>query len=307
MAVPPFQSFLLPLLQLAGDGHEHQMPAAMEALAVQLGLSDDDRRELVPSGRRTRLRDRAHWAKTYLQAAGLLSTPTRGHFVITEEGRRLLAESPPRIDIPLLLKYESFRKFKLNSGQNGDSTNQDGQKEATAGEAPTPADAMESAYRQHRAALTSELLSLIKSMSPEFFEGLVVQLMLRLGYGGPEGRGTELGRSGDGGVDGVISEDKLGLDTIYLQAKRWEGPVGRPVVQAFVGSLEGFRSRKGVLITTSSFSADAKSYVKNIEKRVVLIDGEELANLMIDTGLGLTPETTYTLARIDSDFFLEEA
>ena len=307
MAVPEFQTFMLPLLRLAADDQEHTVPEAKQRLADEMGLGEEDRTELVPSGRKTRLQDRVAWAKTYMQAAGLVEAPARARFKITAEGHQLLTENPPRIDVNLLKRYESFRQFEQRAqtrNGNGGAV-QPAVDGGAAVNAPTPEDAIESAYRQHRAGLAEELLAQVKTMSPEFFESAVVQLMVRLGYGGAEGRGTHIGRTGDGGVDGVISEDKLGLDVVYVQAKKWGAPVGRPLVQAFVGSLEGFRAKKGVMMTTSQFTAEAQAYVRNIEKRVVLIDGPTMAALMIDTGLGVAAEKTYLVSRIDSDFFSE--
>lgn len=305
MAVPDFQSFFAPFLKYVDDGAEHSVPELKDRLADQFGLTAEDRAELIPSGIRTRLYDRVSWAKTYLQAAGLIETVARGRFRITPEGQILNHEGHSRIDVGLLRKrYPAFRAFHSGSGS---IRNTSVVETTISSDLQSPTDAIEESYRRHRAGLVEEVLNQLKTTSPGFFETTVVELMLRLGYGGAEGRGAPVGRSGDGGVDGIISEDKLGLDVVYLQAKRWEGVIGRPVVQAFVGSLEGFRARKGVLITTSSFTADARSYVDNIEKRVVLVDGPMLAGLMIDTGLGLTPEKTYTVYRIDSDFFSEEA
>lgn len=307
MAVPDFQSFMLPLLKLLADDREHSLPEVRDILADEMGLGPDDRAEMIPSNRKTRLTDRVSWAKTYMQAAGLIEAPARGRFRITPEGHQLLAESPERINVALLRKrYESFRQYH-SGGHSAPGRDVEPQTllEINQMGSITPADAIDAAFRQHRAGLAEEVLAQVKTMSPEFFENTVVQLMIRLGYGGSEGRGATLGRSGDGGVDGVIPEDKLGLDVVYVQAKRWEGVVGRPIVQAFVGSLEGFRARKGVLMTTSQFTADARAYVDNIEKRVVLVDGQMLASLMIDTGLGVNPEKTYTVSRIDTDFFTE--
>lgn len=245
------------------------------------------------------------WAKTYLAAAGLVESPSRARFRITTLGRELLAENPARVDISLLSRYESFRRFRLRAASpTGDGEN--GARAPLIESSVTPSEAMEVAFRNLQAGLAEEVLSQVKTMSPAFFENLVVQLMLRLGYGGAEGRGTRIGRPGDGGVDGVISEDKLGLDVVCIQAKRWTNAVGRPDVQAFVGSLEGYRARKGVMITTSAFTPDARAYVDNIEKRVSLIDGPLLASLMIETGLGITPEKSYSVNRIDLGFFVEE-
>ena len=308
MAVPDYQSFMLPLLLLTADDEDHTLPEVKEQLADELGLTDEERIELLPSGRKTRLQDRVGWAKTYLQAAGLLDSPARAIFRITREGHRLLAAEPTKIDLDVLSRFESFRRFRERA-QSGDGTSADpgavlhGEPEAPAS---TPADALEAAYRQHRAGLTQELLAQVRTMSPTSFERTVVELMIRLGYGGAEGRGTHLGRSGDGGVDGVISADKLGLELVYLQAKRWEAAVGRPAVQAFVGSLEGLHARKGVLMATSQFTPEALAYNASIEKRVALVDGLAMAGLMVDTGLGVTAEATYVVSGVDSEFFSDE-
>lgn len=304
MAMPEFQTFILPVLRATSDGADHTLADVREAVAREMRLSAEDLAELVTSGRKTRFADRTGWAKAYLAAAGLLESPSRAKFHITNAGRELLAKNLPRIDVAVLRRYPSFQRFgnRSTAAEDGGSRALDVVSESNV----TPFEAMEVAHRTLQAGLVEEVLTQVKSMSPAFFENLVVQLMIRLGYGGAEGRGTRIGRPGDGGVDGVISEDKLGLDVVCLQAKRWANSVGRPEVQAFVGSLEGYRARKGVMITTSSFTADARAYVENIEKRVSLIDGPLLAALMVETGLGITLEKSYVLNRLDVGFFVEE-
>lgn len=305
MAVPNFQSFILPVLKASSDGSEHSLVEVREKVVKDMGLTTNDLAELVPSGRKTRIADRVGWAKTYLAAAGLVESPSRARFRITPAGLELLAQGLTRIDIAVLSQYDSFRQFRTRTAAT--TTDSGGPAAASLPDSTvTPSEAIALAHRGLQAGLGEEVLAQVKTMSPAFFENLVVQLMLRLGYGGAEGRGTRIGRPGDGGVDGVISEDKLGLDVVCIQAKRWSNTVGRPEVQAFVGSLEGYRARKGVMITTSYFTADAKAYVENIEKRVVLIDGTMLASLMIETGLGITPEMSYVVNRIDLGFFVEE-
>jgi restriction system protein len=241
-----------------------------------------------------------------LEQAGLLSSPKRAHFVITDRGRELLAERPERIDIGLLDRFEEFREFRsASSKETATGTAVPGTDVVKSG--ATPEEALEQAYQSIRAELTSDLLTKVKSASPVFFETLVVELLLKMGYGRSRAdAGRAIGSVGDEGIDGIISEDRLGLDTIYLQAKRWEGTVGRPEIQKFVGALHGKRARKGVFITTGTFSADAKEYVAHIDPRVVLIDGRQLAEYMLDLGLGVSTRATYELKRIDSDYFVEE-
>ncbi len=304
MAVPDFQTFLLPLLALAADGKEHSLANARAALAERFKLSPSDREDMLPSGRQRRFDNRVAWAKVYLEQAGLLSSPRRAHFLITKEGHELLGENLARIDIPLLERFEAFREFR-NSARRTSG----GQAPVSAAEihSVTPEEQLEQAYQSIRSELMSELLAKIKASSPRFFEGLVVELLLKMGYGRNRAEaGKAIGAAGDEGVDGLISEDRLGLDTIYIQAKRWEGTVGRPEVQKFVGALHGKRARKGVFLTTGTFSAEAKDYVSHIDPRVVLIDGRQLAEYMVDLNLGVTPKASFEIKRIDSDYFGDE-
>ena len=306
MPIPDFQSLMLPVLQLASDGKEHSLEEARGLLAERFGLTEPEREELLPSGRQRRFDNRVAWSKVYLQRAGLLHGSRRAHFEITDRGRQVLAEQPERIDIALLDRFEDFRDFR--------SVNRRSEDEATETVVPaaeptdeTPEELLEQAYQRIRAELTSELLGRVKAGSPRFFENLVVELLLKMGYGRNRAEaGRAIGQSGDEGIDGIISEDRLGLDAIYIQAKRWDGAVGRPEVQKFVGALHGKRARKGVFITTGTFSADAKEYVSHIEPRVVLIDGRQLTEYMVDFNLGVTPKTSYEIKRIDSDYFVEE-
>jgi restriction system protein len=300
VAVPDFQSIMLPLLELAADGGEHSLSEAREHLAEGLGLSEDDRAEMLPSGRQRRFDNRVAWAKSYLQQAGALDSPRRAHFRITERGREILAAKPARVDIALLEQFQEFRDFR-RAGRKDDPP-KPGDGDGFLG--GTPEEALEQAYQSIRAELISALLERVKQGTSAFFERLVVELLLKMGYGRSRAEaGRAIGRSGDEGIDGIISEDRLGLDTIYLQAKKWDGTVGRPEIQKFVGALHGKRARKGVFLTTGSFSAEAVDYVSRIDPRVVLIDGQQLAEYMLDLGLGVTPRATYELKRIDSDYF----
>jgi len=304
MAIPDYQSLMLPLLAFAADGLEHSVREGREHLALDLGVSDEERGEMLPSGRQPVFDNRVAWAKTYLQRAGLLSAPRRAHFQITDRGRQVLAENPAVIDTELLDRFPEFVEFRTSGKKNGDEAGTGG---AEACESATPEEMLESAHQRIREDLAGELLRRIKAESPVFFERLVVELLVKMGYGGSRKEaGKALGKSGDGGIDGIINEDRLGLDTIYLQAKRWEGTVGRPEIQKFVGALHGKRARKGVFITTSGYSAEALDYVAHLDPKVVLIDGAELAELMIDFGLGVTTTATYEIKRVDSDYFGEE-
>ena len=302
MPVPDFQSHMLPMLELAGDGKVHSLLEARDVLASRFGLTDEERGELLPSGRQRRFDNRVAWAKVYLEQAGLLSTPKRGNFHITDSGRALLKKKLERIDIGVLEQFEPFREFRNRRSESA-STESTDSSEAVA----TPEEALESAYQHIRAQLAQELLARVKVASPAFFETLVVELLTRMGYGsGRADASRAIGGAGDEGIDGIINEDRLGLDVIYIQAKRWEGTVGRPEIQKFVGALHGKRARKGVFITTGSFSADARQYVSHIDPRVVLIDGRALTVFMIDLNIGVTPRATYELKRLDSDFFTED-
>jgi restriction system protein len=308
MAIPDFQTIMLPLLRLAGDGLEHEVSAAAEDLAKFFGLSQDDWEELVPSGTQRKFSNRVTWAVSYLKHALLLEKVRRGRFRITENGRQLLANPPERITIRYLEeRYPAFHEFRARAAAGSRQSavvvvpSQDRLEEDT----QTPEERLDAADRSLRANLEQELLERVKALSPAFFERLVLRLVVRMGYGGSEEEAAEhLGRSGDDGVDGVIKEDPLGLDVVFLQAKRWgDQPVRRPDVQAFAGSLEGQRARKGVFITTSHFTRDAHEYVSRIEKRIVLIDGEHLARLMIEHRVGVIETKNYSLLRLDeSDF-----
>jgi restriction system protein len=294
---------MLPLLRVAIDGKDHSLAEAREKLANDFGLTDQERDELLPSGRQSKFSNRAAWAKSYLQQAGLLSSPRRGHFQITARGSEILKSPPERIDIGFLEQYPEFVAFRTPKAE---VTEPSGEVAVSQQEPITPEEALYAAHFKMRAGLASEVLTQVKAASPKFFEQLVLQLLLKMGYGDyREGAGEATGKSGDEGIDGVINEDRLGLDVLYLQAKKWEGTVGRPEIQKFVGALHGKRAKKGVFITTGIFSAEAIAYVDHIDPKVVLIDGRRLAELMIDYDVGMHTAATYTVKRIDSDYFDE--
>lgn len=305
MAIPDFQTIMLPLLQLAAQGPETTIQDAREQLAASFGLTDEDQEQLLPSGRQRTFSNRVSWAGSYLRRAGLLKSTGRGRFGITDEGRAVVAAPPPRITIGFLERYPSFQEFRARSSKPDPGPGGNGVTESD----ETPEERFDSADRALHASLERDLLDRVKQVTPAFFERLVLDLLIKMGYGiSGDHAGEHLGRSGDDGVDGVIREDKLGLDVVYLQAKRWgDQPVRRPDVQAFAGSLEGQRARKGVFITTSHFTKEAQEFTQRIEKRIVLIDGNRLSRLMIEHGVGVTTVRTYAVDRLDETFFDEAA
>ena len=297
MPIPDYQSLMLPLLKIAGDGEEHGLREVTNTLAQQFELSEAERTELLPSGTQARFDNRATWARLYLTRALLLEATGRAKFRITDRGLDVLRSGRSSIDARFLRTFPEFVEW-----QNRSRTPEGGE-----GEPKTPAEILESSYQSLRRELAQELLERIKKCSSHFFEELVVDLLVAMGYGGSrQDAGQAIGRSGDGGIDGIIKEDKLGLDAVYIQAKRWEATVGRPVVQAFAGSLMMQKARKGVLVTTSQFSKDSIDYVSMIAEKIVLIDGEQLAQLMIDHNVGITEVASYVIKKVDSDYFGEE-
>ena len=304
MAIPDYQSLMLPVLQLAGDQHEHSLQEAIESLAKRFNLSNGERKELLPSGRQAIFDNRVGWARTYLKKAGLLHSPKRSYFQITERGLGVLKQVPTMINVKFLRQFPEFVEFQgKNNKLDGNAT-----LEVSEENLQSPGEEFELAYQRIRLALATELLQTIKTCSPMFFERLVVDLLVKMGYGGTrKDAGQAIGKSGDGGIDGIIKEDRLGLDIVYIQAKRWdETLIGRPEIQKFAGALQGQRAKKGIFITTSKFTQSAHEYVAFIESKIVLIDGEGLAQLMIDYNVGVNAIATYELKRIDSDYFAEE-
>lgn len=304
MAIPNYQTLMLPLLRFTADSAEHNKRAAVNALAVEFELSPSELSERLPSGQQTIFDNRVAWACTFLKKSGLLESARRGVFSITEIGKQVLLRNPERIDNKFLEQFPGFVEFRQISRKNNDE-----EKEilAVPDREQTPEEALEFAHQSIRQALAQELLSRILSCSPQFFEDLVVELLVAMGYGGSRrDAGERVGQSGDGGIDGIIKEDRLGLDTIYIQAKRWQGSVGAPEIQKFVGALQGQRAHKGVFITTSSFTPKAIEYVSTLSTKVVLIEGQQLANLMMDFDVGVSVAANYAVKRIDSDYFEEE-
>jgi len=287
------------MLKLASDGQVWSLADAREELAKHFQLTEEEIEELLPSGRQARFANRVAWAKVYLERGGLLSSPKRAHFQITDRGREVLKSPPEEVSIKFLSQYPEFQEFRSRSSKNSEDESDDT-------ESNTPEETLEAAYLTIRKNLASEVLERVKACTPRFFEHLVVDLLLNMGYGrAGGGTGERVGQAGDEGIDGIISEDRLGLEMVYLQAKRWEGTVGRPEIQKFVGALHGKRARKGVFITTGSFSADAAAYVQTIDPKVALVDGKQLAEYMIDFGLGVSLARAYEVKRIDTDYFEE--
>lgn len=304
MAVPDFQSLMLPVLRILKASHELSPAAIRAAAATEFGLSEDDLKELLPSGRQTTFVNRVAWALAYLKQAGIVESPRRGSYRITERGREVLATGPAKIDISFLQQYPEFQAFRSASSEVPHTPISMISAEPVA---LTPDEQMRAGYARLRENLAGLLLERATQGSPKFFEGLVVDLLVAMGYGGSRADAAAVvGGSGDEGIDGIIKEDKLGLDTIYIQAKRWATTVGRPEIQRFAGALQGQRARKGVFITTSTFTSEAKAYVANLQTTIVLIDGPQLAQLMLDHGIGVSEADSFTLWRLDEDYFSDE-
>lgn len=300
MPIPDYQTIMKPLLAFSGDKKEHSLHEAIERLSEEFRLTKDELRQKTAIGQQNLFGNRVGWALTCLKKAGLLESTKRSHFRITDEGLRILAQNPARVDRKLLSQYPSFKEFQSHRPEAKPERQ-------ISVESSTPEELIEAGYWKKRDALAEDLLKRVKEAPPKFLEDLVIKLLLNMGYGGSlEDAGESLGSSGDEGVDGVIKEDKLGLDAIYVQAKRWDTVVGRPEIQAFVGALIGKKARKGIFITTSSFSQEARRYAESIDSKVVLIDGERLAQLMIDYNVGVTTENVYEIKKIDLDYFPEK-
>ena len=300
MPIPDFQTLMRPLLELHSDKNEHLNRDLVDTLAQQFKLTEEERREMLPSGRAKLFDNRVGWAKTYIANAGLIQSPKRAISVITERGIEVLNQGQP-INLKLLKGItESQESITATEKQKKTIPTENNTEETT------PEESFENAYLKVRQEVEQELLQNILNNSPDFLERLVVDLVVKMGYGGSQkDAGEAIGKSGDEGIDGVIKEDPLGLDIIYLQAKRYEGTVGRPEIQKFAGALQGQRARKGIFITTSSYSREALDYVSKIETKIILIDGNTLTKLMFDHGVGVSTNTVYEVKKIDTDYFSE--
>jgi len=304
MTIPDYQTIMLPLLKLAGDKKEHSIREAIDHIADLFKLSEGERKEVLPSGRSYIIDNRVGWARTYLKKAGLLEDTRRSYFTITNKGSEVLAQSPKEINVKFLQQFPQFMEFRKRKDDEEETEQERVIQEETT---QTPQELLEYGYQKIKRDLAQEIIETVKKASPRFFEQLVVELLLQMGYGGSlKDAGKAIGQSGDGGIDGIIKEDKLGLDVIYIQAKRWENFVGSKEIRNFVGSLVGQKANKGVFITTSGFTKDALEYVKTITHKVILIDGEMLAQLMIENNVGVSTVINYEVKKIDSDYFVEE-
>lgn len=304
MAIPDFQSIMLPLLKFCADGQEHTHRESIDVLAQEFGLTEDEQKQLLPSGQQLVFHNRVAWARAYMKMANLLENTRRGVFRITERGTQVLGQSPSEINVRFLRQFPEF--IEARASQKDSRKVEDASLISDELGSKTPAERLEEAYMTLRENLASELISQLKSSAPDFFEKVVVEVLVKMGYGGSrKDAGQAIGRSGDEGIDGIIKEDRLGLDIIYIQAKKWENTISRPEIQKFAGALQGKRARKGIFITTSDFSQSAQEYVSSIDSKIILIDGQQLAQLMIDFGVGVATDATYELKRLDSDYFME--
>jgi restriction system protein len=302
MVIPNYQAIMLPLLLFAGDSEEHSLQEAVDSLADYFDLTDEELRELLPSGQQALFRNRLGWARSYLKQAALLESTRRGYFRITQRGLDVTHRNPSKVDVNFLDQFEEFREFRKRR-----RTKPKEEKEPEGQEQRTPEEILETVYENLRSELADDILQQINTSTPRFFERIVVEVIVKMGYGGSlRDAGKAIGRSGDEGIDGIIKEDKLGLDIIYIQAKRWENTVGRPEIQKFAGALQGKRARKGIFITTSNFSKEALEYVSSIDSRIILIDGEQLAQYMIDHNVGVSQVSIYEVKKIDFDYFIDE-
>jgi len=303
MPIPDFQSIMLPLLKLLGDDNERSMKEMYSQLAEHFKLTEAELAELLPSGQQTVFTNRIAWAKTHMKKAGLVDNPIRGRVKLSTRGREILEQNPTTINMRFLKQFDGYTEF-ISGSTNGDDSGTASETETD--EDSTPLEQLESAYAELLSVVTDELLEKLGSVTPEFFKHVVVKLLQAMGYGGGVDSGEVTSYVRDGGIDGIIREDKLGLDVVCIQAKRWQGTVGRPAVQAFVGSMDLIRAKKGVILTTGRFSEDAMTFVDRIEgKRVVLIDGKKLAEFMIEHDVGVSTKTVYKLKEISGDFFEE--
>jgi restriction system protein len=307
MTIPDYQTIMLPLLKLIGDEKEHHIREVVKELANEFDLTEEELEELLPSGRTPLFYNRVGWSRLHLKKAGLVEDPVRGHVKITADGMGALSKKPMRIDKNFLLQYPSYVKArdesrerqKLKKAQPAEF-----EKETDS----TPEEAIEASFAELQEKLSSEILETIIKCSPLFFERFVIDVLVKMGYGGSRREaGQAMGKSGDEGIDGIIKEDKLGLDVIYIQAKRWENTtVGRPEIQKFAGALLGQSAKKGIFITTSSFSGEAIDYVKGLDAKIILIDGQRLSDLMIEYNVGVNPVASYEIKKIDFDYFIED-
>lgn len=304
--IPDYQSIMLPLLRVMNDGKTHKLRSLIEVLHDYFQLNDNEKSELLPSGSQAIFDNRVGWAKFYLEKANLLKTEKRGSYRITEIGITFLNSNPNSLRTKDLENFSAFKDFKKSIVPKTEILSAESEFQENAESNKTPEEALEYAFQKLKTDLSRDLLDTIKSCSPAFFEKLVVDLLIKMGYGGSrKDAGQALGKTGDGGIDGIIKEDKLGLDTIYIQAKRWQNIVPVREIRDFAGALLSKKARKGIFITTSHFPQSADEFVRSIEHKIILIDGEQLTNLMFEYNVGLSLQSNYEVKKIDSDYFEE--
>ena len=303
MAIPDYQSIMLPLLRLVANEGPVRTKDAVGKISTLFNLTENEKAELLPSGNQRIIDNRVGWSRTYLKKAGLLLYPQRGVLEITDRGKQVLQNPPDAINARFLRQFPEFVEFQSASGSSGESEI----KELTGSvQVHTPEELLESSFQSLKRQLLDDILEKIMNCSPNFFETLVVDVLVTMGYGGSrKDAGKAFCKSGDEGIDGIINEDRLGLDVIYIQAKRWQGVIGRPEIQKFAGALQGKRAKKGVFITTSDFTSDAKEFVRNIDAKIVLMSGRELCNLIWEHNIGVSTAVIYEVKRLDSDYFVD--
>jgi restriction system protein len=309
MAIPDFQSIMLPLLKYISDGKEYNSKEVTEVLADKFNLTKEEKNEMLPSGKSKTFTNRVAWAKAHLVSAGLIKSITRGHYKISESGIMVLSNNPDLINMKYLDQFKDYKDWrKGNKNKEDYNQSDDDSSKIEDFEKKTPDEIIKEAHIELRQKLIQEVLTELKNCSPQYFERVVLDLLVRMGYGGTfSDAASTTSFTGDEGIDGVIKEDKLGLDSIYIQAKKWENQVSRPEIQKFAGALMGKNAKKGVFITTSNFSSHAVDYAKHIaDQRIVLIDGTQLAEYMIDHDLGVSISETIHIKTLDTDYFNEE-
>jgi len=304
--IPDFQTLMLPVLKYIGDNKEHSKKEVVESLSIIMNLSEEEKREMLPSRNQPVFYNRITWVFAHFKAAKIITNTKRGIIQITELGIDILKKNPDTINLKFLKQLPTYVDA-MNNWKNKTSVDTISKVDDTDNEIKTPEELIETGYQKIRQSLEQELLSKLKTVHPSFFEKIVVELLVKMGYGGSIAEAGKATRyTNDEGIDGIIKEDKLGLDVIYIQAKRWDSVVSRPEIQKFVGALAGQRAKKGVFITTSNFSKDAAAYAAQMDVKIILIDGEDLAQYMIDYNLGISVQSTYEIKKIDSDYFDEE-
>lgn len=305
MPIPDYQQFMLPFLKLLADGKEHSIQEANRILPEQFSLTEEEKKIKLPSGLQSVVNNRIGWARTYLKKSKLIISPRRGIFRITDRGLQVLQTNPVEIDLAFLQQYPEFIEFK---NQKNAKTEHASENPPLQNNEKNPEETIEDAFEEINESLGSELLETVKASTPAFFEKLVVDLLLKMGYGGSrKDAGQAIGQAGDEGIDGIIKEDRLGLDIIYIQAKRWDSNnIGRPEIQKFAGALQGKRAKKGIYITTSRFSKEAIDYANAIDSKIILIDGDTLTKLMIEHNVGVSLSKVYEVKKVDHDYFEEE-